>query len=73
VVKALGKQFADKGDTRKALKLLEKNLKNLYDLYMSRANDQEDEAMFTKKPLGGNSCASCAKDILDIYGKRVDF
>jgi len=22
--------------------------------------------MFTKKPLGGASCASCAKDVIDL-------
>lgn len=74
IVKALSKQFADKNDTRKALKLLEKNLKNMYDLFMSKnGNDNEDDAMFTKKPLGGTSCASCAKDVVDIYGKRVEY
>ena len=36
IVKQLSKQFADKNDTRKALKLLEKNLKNMYDLFMSK-------------------------------------
>lgn len=45
------------------MKLLERQMKNLYDLYMSRgstAHDgHEDDAMFTKKPLGGMSCASC--------------
>jgi len=39
IVKALSKQFADKNDTRKALKLLEKNLKNMYDLFMSKGGD----------------------------------
>lgn len=75
IVKALSKQFADKNDTRKALKLLEKNLKNMYDLFMSKGGTQEneDDAMFTKKPLGGTSCASCAKDIIDMYGKKVDY
>ena len=74
IVKALSKQFADKNDTRKALKLLEKNLKNMYDLFMSKGNNEnEDDAMFTKKPLGGTSCASCAKDVIDMYGKRVDY
>ena len=74
IVKALSKQFADKNDTRKALKLLEKNLKNMYDLFMSKGtNENEDDAMFTKKPLGGTSCASCAKDVIDMYGKRVDY
>jgi hypothetical protein len=54
--------------------LLEKNLKNMYDLFMSKGGgDNEDDAMFTKKPLGGTSCASCAKDVIDLYGKRQDF
>lgn len=39
IVKALTKQFADKNDTRKALKLLEKNLKNMYDLFMSKSDN----------------------------------
>jgi hypothetical protein len=48
-------------------------LKNLYDLFMSKGNhDHEDDAMFTSKPLGGTSCASCTKDVINIYGKRVD-
>ena len=74
IVKALPKQFADRNDTKKALKLLEKNLKNMYDLFMSRnGGENEDDAMFTKKPLGGTSCASCAKDVIDLYGKRVEY
>ena len=75
IVKALTKQLADKNDTKKALKLLERQLKNLYDLFLSRAghNENEDDAMFTKKPLGGMSCASCEKDIINMYGKKVDF
>jgi len=50
------------------LKLLERQLKNLYDLFMSRGghNENEDDAMFTKKPLGGMSCASCEKDIINL-------
>jgi len=47
----------------------------MYDLFMSKngGGDKEDDAMFTKKPLGGTSCASCAKDVVDLYGKRVDY
>ena len=56
------KQFADRSETKKALKNLEKQLKNLYDLVMSRlqggGGEDEDDAMFSKKPLGGFSCAS---------------
>jgi len=35
IVAALTKQFADKAETKKALKLLERQLKNLYDLFMA--------------------------------------
>lgn len=67
--------MADKNDTKKALKLLERQLKNLYDLFMSRGGngENEDDAMFTKKPLGGMSCASCEKDIVNLYGKKADY
>jgi hypothetical protein len=75
VVKGLTKQLADKNDTKKALKLLERQLKNLYDLFMSRGghNENEDDAMFTKKPLGGMSCASCEKDIVNLQGRKADY
>ncbi len=29
----------------------------------------EDDGMFTKKPLLGNSCASCDKDIINLIGR----
>lgn len=46
----------------------------MYDLFMNRGssggghfhNENEDDAMFTKKPLGGMSCASCEKDIINL-------
>ena len=72
----LSKRFADKKDTKKALKLLEKQLKNLYELFMARQsghNENEDDAMFTKKPLGGMSCASCEKNIINLYGNKADY
>jgi hypothetical protein len=74
IVAALTKQFADKAETKKALKLLERQLKNLYDLFMAQGkNPTDDDAMFSKKPLGGTSCASCEKDLVNLYGKRVEF
>lgn len=36
-------------------------------------NRDEDDAMFTKKPLLGLSCASCDKDIINLIGKQADF
>jgi hypothetical protein len=74
IITALTKQFADKAETKKALKLLERQLKNLYDLFMSKGGyNNEEEAMFSKKPLGGFSCASCEKDLVNLYGKKVEF
>lgn len=35
--------------------------------------ENEEDAMFSKKPLGGMSCASCEKGLVDMYGKRVEF
>ena len=36
-------------------------------------NDTEEDAMFTKKPLGPVSCASCEKDIVNLQGVKADF
>ena len=76
IVMEITKKFADKSDTKKALKILERQLKNLYDLFMQKQGGHggnEDDAMFTKKPLGGVSCASCEKDVVNMYGKKVDY
>jgi hypothetical protein len=72
---ALTKQFADKSETKKALKLHERQIKNLYSLIMSRGGGHEgnEEAMFSTKPLGGLSCASCEKDLTNMLGKKVEF
>ena len=75
IVKALTKQFADKGDTRKAFKLHQKQIENLFFL-MQKLNgkgENEEDAMFSKKPLCGLSCASCEKGLVDMYGKKVEF
>jgi hypothetical protein len=36
-------------------------------------HEHEDDAMFTKKPLGGMSCASCEKDVVNLNGKKADY
>lgn len=78
VIRAFTKQFADKNDTKKAIKLLERQIKNLFDIIMQNNaspnhHEHEDDAMFTKKPLGGMSCASCEKDIINLQGKKVNY
>ena len=66
----LANQFADKHENDKAHKLLQKNLKNLYDLFMSLKGDGNDEdPMFTTKSL---NCAACAKGVQNMVGFRAD-
>ena len=67
--------MADKNETKKALKLLEKQIKNLYDLIMANKGkgDNEEDAMFARKPLGGWSCASCEKGLTNLHGMPADY
>lgn len=58
----------------KMIKNLKKFLLNaLGHLNHSPVRDGEDDAMFTKRPYLGNSCASCDKDIFNLIGKGADF
>jgi hypothetical protein len=73
----MANKFADKAEVKKALKALEKQLKNLYDLIMNMkpggGNGSEQDAMFSKKPLGGFSCASCAKGLTNLQGQIAEY
>jgi hypothetical protein len=70
IVNDLTNQFADRVENDKAHKLLQKNLKNLYDLFMSlKGEGTEDDPMFTTKGL---NCASCAKGVINMIGFRAD-
>jgi len=70
MINELALKFADRVENDKAHKLLQKNLKNLYDLFMSLKGDgNEDDPMFTTK---GINCASCAKGVQNMLGFRAD-
>lgn len=77
LMNSLANMFADKEGTRKRLNALEKNIKNLYELLMAQINggktDNEDDAMFTKKPIGPVTCASCEKNIVNLIGQQADY
>jgi len=67
-------RMADKKDTKKNLKNLEHQLRNIVDAFMQRSNNtNEEDAMFSKKPLGGFSCASCEKNLVNLNGKPPEF
>jgi len=36
-------------------------------------NPNNEDAMFSKKHLCGYNCASCEKDLVNMYGKRVEY
>ena len=38
-----------------------------------KGNANDEDAMFNKKHLCGFSCASCEKDLTNLYGKKVEF
>ncbi len=40
---------------------------------MQHRHDHDEDAMFSKKPLGGISCASCEKDLVNLNGKAADY
>lgn len=74
LVNVLSKKFADKAQNKKEHQDMERQIRNLYDIIMSKGGQHnEDDAMFTKKPFAGLSCASCEKDIINMYGKRVEY
>ena len=42
-------------------------------LQPSSPKENEEDAMFVKKPLGGFSCASCEKNLVNIQGHQAEF
>ena len=54
-----------KSEINKALKNMEFQLKNIYELF-SRKEEKNENWMLAKKPLGGFACASCENYIGDL-------
>lgn len=72
MVAQLGKQFADRSETKKQLKDIHRQLKNLFDMIAAKGGDNghNEDAMFARK---GYACASCEKDLVNLYGKKVEY
>ena len=64
--------YADKIENDVAHQLLQKNLKNLYDLFVAMKGDMAggDDPLFTTKAL--LNCASCAKGVTNMNGYRAE-
>eukprot|EP01022_Parablepharisma_sp_SALTPOND_P018475 TRINITY_DN301_c0_g2_i1.p4 TRINITY_DN301_c0_g2~~TRINITY_DN301_c0_g2_i1.p4 ORF type:complete len:382 (+),score=73.61 TRINITY_DN301_c0_g2_i1:8016-9161(+) len=69
VVSTLTKRFGDKPEAKRGVKSLEVQVKRLYEMFYSIMPFREgaEDAFFIKKPLGGYSCASCEKEISNLY------
>ena len=59
------KRFADKNDTAKNIKYLDTQIKHIIDVYIKKM-EKGDNWLIAKKPIGGNSCASCESYIGDL-------
>jgi chromosome segregation ATPase len=66
VCEAMGNKFADRSDTKKALRHLESLIREYFESGVKRPTG--DDAMFAKKPLGGWSCASCETNLEKLKG-----
>lgn len=74
LVQSMYNKFSDKAETNGNLKLLDKQLKNLFEIVLSKEklvekeakSKDDDEAMLSRKPLGGISCASCSKNLNNL-------
>ncbi len=74
ILSGLLKKFADRNEMLKLLKKLENRILILEEMMSKEGQmDNADNAMFAKKPLGGWSCASCQKDLVNIEGLKVQY
>jgi len=64
--------FASKSESDEAHSLMQKNLKNLYDLFVMMKGQIAgiDDPMFTAKSL--IQCASCSKGVKNMSGYRAE-
>ena len=72
MISTLNKKFADKAETKKAIRALDKQLRHLLD-NLHNQGAEGDDAMFARKPLGGWSCASCEKGLINLYGLMAEY
>ena len=64
-------QFANKDDVMKRFAQLSKKIREIMDLLSRQggATDNGEDAMFSKKHLGPQACASCEKNLVNMYGQ----
>lgn len=69
VILNIMKQFTSE-DSKKSFKLLQAQVKRLFDFYTTSAQllqETTEEAAFIRRSNGGFSCASCDKDVTNLF------
>ena len=67
-------QFANKDDVMKRFAQLSKKIKEIMELLSKQGGgDNEQDAMFSKRHLGPQACASCEKNLTNMYGQQADY
>lgn len=66
------KQFANKDECMKRFAQLSKKLKEIMELLSKDKEADEQDAMFSKRRLGPQACASCEKNLVNMQGQPVD-
>jgi hypothetical protein len=63
-------QFANKEDVMKRFAQLSKKIREIMELLARQGgnNDNTEDAMFSKRHLGPLACASCEKNVVNMYG-----
>jgi len=73
ILSGIVKKFADRNEMLKALKKLEARIIGLEELMNENEGDNVESVLLAKKPLGGWSCASCQRDIINLEGMRTQY
>ena len=76
LIRGFDDNFADKLKTNQSLDTLESKIQALLELINALKNTKlpkTEEAFFSKKPLTGNSCASCEKNFQFLNGMPAEF
>jgi len=68
-------QFANKEDVMKRFAQLSKKIREIMELLARQGGGNDgnvEDAMFSKRHLGPLACASCEKNVVNMYGQKAD-
>lgn len=72
ILRQLIELIPNKDEINKRFAAIQKKIREILEMLKNK-NDHEDDAMFSKKPLGPLNCASCDKDLVNMIGLPVDY